>query len=89
MMNLQELSYIGENRLPILILLINNNGYHSIRQTQVLSDNQVGCSKKYHLAHLRLSKAFNIEHRLIVKEEEMEAIFEIAFKSNKPMIVET
>ena len=93
MMNLQELSYIGENRLPILILLINNNGYHSIRQTQAnyFPDNQVGCSKESGLpfsSFEKLSKAFNIEHRLIVKEEEIEAIFEIAFKSNKPMIVE-
>lgn len=34
MMNLQELQTILTNRLPIKIFLINNNGYHSIRQTQ-------------------------------------------------------
>lgn len=34
MMNLQELQTIVTNNLPIKILLINNNGYHSIRQTQ-------------------------------------------------------
>lgn len=34
MMNLQELQTIITNRLPIKIFLINNNGYHSIRQTQ-------------------------------------------------------
>lgn len=34
MMNLQELQTILTNRLPILIFLINNAGYHSIRITQ-------------------------------------------------------
>ncbi len=34
MMNLQELQTIVTNNLPIKIFLINNNGYHSIRQTQ-------------------------------------------------------
>ena len=34
MMNLQELQTILTNRLPIKIFLINNQGYHSIRQTQ-------------------------------------------------------
>lgn len=34
MMNLQELQTIVTNKLPIKIILINNQGYHSIRQTQ-------------------------------------------------------
>lgn len=34
MMNLQELQTILTNQLPIKIFLINNQGYHSIRQTQ-------------------------------------------------------
>ena len=34
MMNLQELQTVLTNKLPIKIFLINNNGYHSIRQTQ-------------------------------------------------------
>ena len=34
MMNLQELQTIVTNRLPIKVFVINNNGYHQIRQTQ-------------------------------------------------------
>ena len=34
MMNLQELQTIVGYRLPIKIIIINNNGYHSIKQTQ-------------------------------------------------------
>lgn len=33
-MNIQELQTIIHHRLPIKIFIINNNGYHSIRQTQ-------------------------------------------------------
>ena len=33
-MNLQELQTIIHNKLPIKIFIINNDGYHSIRQTQ-------------------------------------------------------
>ncbi len=35
MMNLQELQTVVTNRLPIKIFIINNNGYHQIRQTQM------------------------------------------------------
>ena len=34
MMNLQELQTVLTNRLPIKLFVINNEGYHSIRQTQ-------------------------------------------------------
>lgn len=34
MMNLQELQTVITNKLPIKIFIINNRGYHSIRQTQ-------------------------------------------------------
>ena len=34
MMNLQELATIAYNKLNLKLVIINNNGYHSIRQTQ-------------------------------------------------------
>lgn len=45
MMNLQELQTIAGNRLPIQIFVLNNKGYHSIRQTQhnFFKDNIIGC----------------------------------------------
>jgi acetolactate synthase-1/2/3 large subunit len=44
-MNLQELQTIVTHRLPIKIFVLNNRGYHSIRQTQhnYFPDNIVGC----------------------------------------------
>lgn len=43
-MNLQELQTIAGNRLPIKIFVLNNRGYHSIRQTQntYFSDSLIG-----------------------------------------------
>jgi acetolactate synthase-1/2/3 large subunit len=45
MMNIQELAVIGGLRYPIGIFLLNNKGYHSIRQTQraYFPDNPIGC----------------------------------------------
>lgn len=45
MMNLQELQTIVGERLPIKLFVLNNDGYHSIRQTQqnYFPDNVVGC----------------------------------------------
>lgn len=34
MMNLQELQTMATNRLPLKLFVLNNNGYHQIRQTQ-------------------------------------------------------
>ena len=45
MMNLQELQTIVGRKLPVKVFIMNNTGYHSIRQTQAnfFSDNIVGC----------------------------------------------
>jgi acetolactate synthase-1/2/3 large subunit len=45
MMNLQELQIISGRSLPVKIFILNNSGYHSIRQTQgnFFPDNIVGC----------------------------------------------
>jgi acetolactate synthase-1/2/3 large subunit len=45
MMNLQELQTIVGRRLPVKVFVLNNSGYHSIRQTQssFFPDNIVGC----------------------------------------------
>ena len=45
MMNLQELQTIVGGGLPVKVFIMNNTGYHSIRQTQsnFFADNIVGC----------------------------------------------
>lgn len=48
MMNLQELAIVSSLGYPIGIYLLNNKGYHSIRQTQkaYFADNLVGCGEE-------------------------------------------
>ncbi len=45
MLNLQELQTIATHRLPVTTFVLNNDGYHSIRQTQAnyFPDNAIGC----------------------------------------------
>lgn len=47
-MNLQELQTILHHKLPIKLFILNNQGYHSIRQTQhnYFPDNIVGCGEE-------------------------------------------
>jgi acetolactate synthase-1/2/3 large subunit len=57
-MNLQELQTIATHRLPIRIFVLNNKGYHSIRQTQAnfFPDNPVGCGEESGLGFPDFSK---------------------------------
>ncbi|MBQ1171802.1 MAG: thiamine pyrophosphate-binding protein [Lachnospiraceae bacterium] len=69
MMNLQELATVAYHKFNLKIVLLNNNGYHSIRQTQtnlfsehpltgVNSDNGVGFPD-----FKLLTTAFGVKHR--------------------------
>ena len=67
MMNIQELAIIGRLNLPIVIFILNNQGYSSIRQTQknYFPDNIVGCSDDSGLPFPEFSKlasAFDIQY---------------------------
>jgi acetolactate synthase I/II/III large subunit len=65
MMNVQELQTVVGYKLPIKVIVINNNGYHSIRQTQqaYFSDNMFGIGPDDGVTlpnFVELAKAFNI-----------------------------
>jgi acetolactate synthase-1/2/3 large subunit len=65
MMNLQELQTIAGLKLPIKIFVLNNDGYHSMRQTQenYFPDNIVGCGPECGLTFpefARLAGGFGI-----------------------------
>jgi len=51
MMNIQELAIVGGNNLPIVLFVLDNRGYHSIRQTQTnfFPGNPVGCGEESNL----------------------------------------
>ena len=74
MMNLQELTIIGAEKLPIKIFLLNNSGYHSIRQTQqnYFPNNTVGCGIDSGLPFpdfKELAKGFSIDYSFSDNED--------------------
>jgi acetolactate synthase-1/2/3 large subunit len=79
MMNLQELQTISGNNLPIQIFILNNKGYHSIRQTQrsFFSDNIVGCGTDSGLtfpSFEKISKAFDFPYFEIKNHKDLESL---------------
>lgn len=76
MMNLQELQTISGNNLPIQIFILNNKGYHSIRQTQhnFFKDNIIGCGTDSGLnfpSFEKLAFAFNMPYFAITNHTEL------------------
>ena len=92
MMNIQELAIIGKRQLPIVIFLLNNKGYSSIRQTQhnFFPDNIAGCSDESGLPFpdfSKLASAFDITY--IALKNSMAELDPALFDSpSKPYLVE-
>jgi acetolactate synthase-1/2/3 large subunit len=68
MMNLQELQTIAGNRIPVKLFVLNNDGYHSIIQTQraYFPDNIKGCGPQSGVTFpdfVRVAEAFGIPAR--------------------------
>ena len=75
MMNIQELATIAHNRLNIQIFIINNNGYHSIRQTQrnLFQPPFIGINDESGLGFPdfgKLADAFGIQYYCFEKEDQ-------------------
>ena len=76
-MNVQELATISRHQLPIKIFVFNNQGYHSIRQTQqnYFPDNIVGCGTESGLEFPdfeKLAGAYRIPYRRIATNAELQ-----------------
>lgn len=93
MMNLQELAYIGGLGLPIKIILLNNGGYHSIRQTQnnYFPDNPVGCGIESGLPFPNfsiLSPGFKIKYLSLDQESFMNKTIDKFLAYDGPVLLE-
>ena len=95
MMNLQELQTIITNRLPIKIFLINNEGYHSIRQTQgnLFSEHcKVGIGPESgdlsFPDYEKLAGAFGYPYTCAHSNEEMKQAVDQALAATGPLICE-
>ncbi len=86
MMNIQELQTISGLNIPAQIFILNNKGYHSIRQTQhsFFKDNIVGCGLESGLTFPEFSKiatAFGFNYYSIKNHQQL--------KNNLEDIMET
>ncbi len=93
MMNIQELATIAGRQLPIKVFLLNNDGYHSIRQTQqnYFPDNVVGCGPESAL-HFpdfrRLAGAFDIPSRRAERHEDLDGAIAATLAGEGPQLLE-
>jgi acetolactate synthase-1/2/3 large subunit len=93
MMNLQELATIVGRRLPIKIFLFNNDGYHSIRQSQqaYFPDNVVGCGPDSSLPFpdfVEVARAFGFAARRVDSHGDLQAAIEETLLSSGPQFCE-
>ncbi len=92
-MNLQELQTIAGYQLPIKIFILNNQGYHSIRQTQqnFFPDNIVGCGPESGVTFpnfAKLSDAYGIPYRLCDNHKDLEQAIRDTIESDGAQICE-
>lgn len=93
MMNIQELATIVHNRLNIKLIILNNNGYHSIRQTQanLFQPPFVGIDQESGVGFPdfgKLAGAFGMRYFLVDKEEDCDEILLKALNSEGACICE-
>lgn len=93
MMNLQELQTVVGYNLPLKIILINNEGYLSIKMTQESffsgQEHASGPNTGVTLPNMeKVSNAFGIDYYSIKKNEEIDVIMSKAMKTSRPSIVE-
>lgn len=94
MMNLQELQTMVTNKLPIKLFIINNNGYHQIRQTQnnIFHNGLVGVGPDSgDLSFPEFSKiasAFGIRYVSIHDNQKISDEIQSVFNDNSPCLCE-
>lgn len=93
MMNLQELAIIGGLNYPIGIFLLNNKGYHSIRQTQnnYFPENPVGCGVESGLPFpdfRKLSEGFGLSYYHTKSASKLSKDIDISLKTIGPYLHE-
>ena len=94
MMNLQELQTIVGYKLPVKIIVLNNNGYLSIKQTQhnYFSDNVFGTSPQDGVSlpdFVDLARAFKIQsYKVSTMAEWNSESVQTAMNDDKPALIE-
>lgn len=92
-MNLQELQTVAHYRLPLKIFVLNNNGYHSIRQTQTnfFGTPLVGCDPCSGVSFPDMEKiaaVYGMNFRRCRRHEELDQCISAIFNDDCPGICE-
>ena len=93
LMNCQDLQTIFQEKINVIIILVNNNGYLAIRHTQkeFLNKRYIGTQAPKYISFPNfkdLAKAFKIKHIKIKKNSEMENFIEKSSTIKGPLICE-
>jgi acetolactate synthase-1/2/3 large subunit len=93
MMNLQELQTIRGLNLPVKIFILNNLGYHSIRQTQAnfFADNIVGCGTDSGITFpdfAKIADAFGFPFRRCTNHQELPEMIRETLEGEGPQCCE-
>jgi acetolactate synthase-1/2/3 large subunit len=94
MMNLQELETVRYHNIPMILFVLNNDGYLSIKLTQnsFFNKHLVACNESSGVSIPKFSKIaelFDFEYHSIQTNNEINLVFDkIFFNLNKPVLVE-
>jgi acetolactate synthase-1/2/3 large subunit len=92
-LNLQELAVIAKFRIPIVIIIFNNQGYTSIRNTQKNYFNERYCgtgpeAKLGFPNYDKLSQAYQINYLKLKKREDLNRLKKVFQNIKRPIIVD-
>jgi acetolactate synthase-1/2/3 large subunit len=91
MMNLQELAVISHNKLPVKLFVLNNNGYHSIRQTQqnLFGQNLIGLDPSSGVGFPdfgKLADAFGFTYYAVSAEADADEVIRQVMEADGPVL---
>ncbi|MBN2530511.1 MAG: thiamine pyrophosphate-binding protein [Deltaproteobacteria bacterium] len=92
-MNIQELQTVKQHDLPIKIFYFNNNGYHSIRQTQnnFFGGELIGCDKSSGVTFpdiIKIGKAYGLQTERIESHADIELNIAKVLNMKGPVLCE-
>ncbi len=92
-MNIQELQTVIKNELPLKIFVVNNSGYHSIRQTQCnfFESKFAGIDSNSGLSFPdfgKIARAYGLKYYKIKSKQDIERKVQAAMESDKPALCE-
>jgi acetolactate synthase-1/2/3 large subunit len=93
LMNIQDLQTIVQDKINVIILLVNNNGYLAIRHTQkeFLNSRYYGTHPEFNLTlpnFQKISNAFGIKYIKINTNKNLKKTLSFLKKNNSPIVCE-